>query len=253
MNIFGVLIVIIMFSGTTKGAELVKIPKGEIEAIWLSPMSKKTKQKSNKIILRLDSFQIQSHPVSVLDFKKFIIENPEWSKNSVSSLFKDDYYLNNFENATDLAPITYVTWFAARAYCHWLGLRLPNLNEWEYVAAASETKRDANRDPKFLERILKWYGEPQGQEMKNVGSIYKNKYGIWDLHGLIWEWVEDFNTNFVTGESREDGSYNKDMFCGAGAMSSTDKENYAAYMRFAFRSSLRGKSSVWNLGFRCAK
>lgn len=74
-----------------------------------------------------------------------------------------------------------------------------------------------------------------------------------DLHGLIWEWVEDFNTIFVTGESREDSSFNKNMSCGAGAMSGADKENYAAFMRFAFRSSLKGKSSAWNLGFRCVR
>jgi formylglycine-generating enzyme required for sulfatase activity len=43
------------------------------------------------------------------------------------------------------------------------------------------------------------------------------------------------------------------MFCGAGALSSADKENYAAFMRFAFRSGLKGKSATWNLGFRCAK
>jgi sulfatase modifying factor 1 len=73
------------------------------------------------------------------------------------------------------------------------------------------------------------------------------------MHGLIWEWVDDFNSSFVTGESREDSSFNKDMFCGAGSLSSTDKENYAAYMRFAFRSSLKGKNAVWNLGFRCVK
>ena len=121
------------------------------------------------------------------------------------------------------------------------------------MAAASEKKADANREEKFLRRILNWYGEPQDGKLKDVGSIYKNKYSLWDMHGLIWEWVDDFNSSFVTGESREDGSFNKDMFCGAGSLSSTDKENYAAYMRFAFRSSLKGKSSVWNLGFRCAQ
>lgn len=121
------------------------------------------------------------------------------------------------------------------------------------MAAASETVRNANRDPAFLARILEWYAEPQGLGLKPVGSIYKNVYGLWDLHGLIWEWVEDFNSAFVTGESREDGSFNKNMFCGAGSMSSADKENYAAFMRFAFRSGLKGRSSVWNLGFRCVR
>lgn len=89
--------------------------------------------------------------------------------------------------------------------------------------------------------------------MESVGSIYKNIYGVWDLHGLIWEWVEDFNSIFVTGESREDGNFNKNLFCGSGGLNGANKEDYAAYMRFAFRSSLKGNSSVWNLGFRCVR
>ena len=73
------------------------------------------------------------------------------------------------------------------------------------------------------------------------------------MHGLIWEWNSDFNTALVTGESREDSSRNRGLFCGAGALSAEDKENYAAFMRFAFRSSLKGNSTSSNLGFRCAK
>lgn len=253
MKIFSSVVIIILISGALKAAELVSIPKGQIEAIWLSPMSKKAKNKSSQIILDIPSFQIQSHPVSVAEFKKFLSLNPEWSADKAPSLYKDTYYLKNLNESPEQSPVTYVTWFAARAYCQSLGLRLPTLNEWEYVAAASEKKADANREEKFLRRILNWYGEPQDGKLKDVGSIYKNKYGLWDMHGLIWEWVDDFNSSFVTGESREDGSFNKDMFCGAGSLSSTDKENYAAYMRFAFRSSLKGKSSVWNLGFRCAQ
>jgi formylglycine-generating enzyme required for sulfatase activity len=121
------------------------------------------------------------------------------------------------------------------------------------MAAASETLDDASADPKFLARILEWYGEPQNGKLKIVGSIYKNKYGVWDLHGNVWEWVSDFNSNFISGESREDSPLNKDMFCGAGGQAGGNKENYAAFMRFAFRSSLKGTSSTNNLDFRCMR
>lgn len=234
-----------------KATELVIVPKGKIEAIWLSPVSRKAKVKSNQVIITVDSFKAHVYPVTVTQFKEFLTAHPEWSKNNTSSLFKDEYYLRDLETAPGKAPVTFVTWFAAKAYCESYGLRLPTINEWEYAAAASESKKNANREEKFLRRILNWYGEPQGERLKDVGSIYKNVYGIWDMHGLIWEWVDDFNSSFVTGESREDNSFNKDMFCGAGALSSADKENYAAFMRFAFRSGLKGKSAVWNLGFRC--
>ncbi len=234
-----------------QAAEMVIVPTGKIEAIWLSPVSKKAKVQSNQVIITVDSFKAQVYPVTVMQFKEFLSTHPEWSRANTSSLFKDDYYLRDLETAPGKAPVTFVTWFAAKAYCESYGLRLPTVNEWEYAAAASESKKNANREENFLRRILNWYGEPQGEKLKDVGSIYKNVYGIWDMHGLIWEWVDDFNSSFVTGESREDSSFNKDMFCGAGALSSADKENYAAFMRFAFRSGLKGKSAVWNLGFRC--
>ena len=46
MKIFSSVVIIILISGALKAAELVSIPKGQIEAIWLSPMSKKAKNKT---------------------------------------------------------------------------------------------------------------------------------------------------------------------------------------------------------------
>lgn len=234
--------------------ELITVPAGQLEAIWLSPMSVKAKNetKTTRTFIRVNKFQLMREAVTVKQYKDFLNKNIQWQKITASSLFTDGNYLNNLEKSPDSSPVTNISWFSARAFCKSHGLRLPTLNEWEYVAAASENKKDANKDEKFLSRILAWYGEPQTDQIKSVGSVYKNLYGAYDMHGLVWEWIEDFNTTFVTGESREDSSFNKDMFCGAGALASNDKENYAAFMRFAFRSSLKGKNSIWNLGFRCA-
>lgn len=235
-------------------ADLVSVPAGKIEAIWLSPVSKKGKSPTPTVIVEVAPFKAMRYAVTVGEFKAFLkVGGEQWQKDRVSRLFTDERYLDDIQSAPEKAPVTYVSWHAARAYCAAQGMRLPTVNEWEYLAAASESKPNANREPRFLQRILDWYGEPNQGQLKSVGSIYQNVYGAWDLHGLIWEWVEDFNSSFVTGESREDGSLNKNMFCGAGSMSSSDKENYAAFMRFAFRSGLTGRSAVWNLGFRCVK
>ena len=84
-------------------------------------------------------------------------------------------------------------------------------------------------------------------------NLTQNQFGVWDVHGLIWEWTEDFNSAFVTGESRGDSALEKSMFCGSGAVGSTNPSDYAAFMRFGFRSSLKGNYTVGNLGFRCVK
>jgi formylglycine-generating enzyme required for sulfatase activity len=75
-------------------------------------------------------------------------------------------------------------------------------------------------------------------------------YGISDLHGLVWEWTLDFNSSLVTGESRGDGSLERSLYCGSGAAGAADFEDYAALMRYAFRSSLEARYAVGNLGFR---
>ena len=101
--------------------------------------------------------------------------------------------------------------------------------------------------------ILDWYSIPTPHVLPPVRSGYKNANGVFSLHGLIWEWTLDFNSAMVTGESRADGSLDKSLFCGAGSASAADKSDYAAFLRFGFRSSLKARYAVNNLGFRCVK
>lgn len=89
--------------------------------------------------------------------------------------------------------------------------------------------------------------------LPSVGTVYRNVWGIHDMHGLIWEWTRDFNTALVTGESRGDAALERRLFCGAASIGASDFRDYAAFMRFAFRSSLRADYTVGSLGFRCAK
>ena len=69
----------------------------------------------------------------------------------------------------------------------------------------------------------------------------------------MWEWVDDFNTALVTGESRADGGLERNLFCGSGAATARNREDYPAFMRVGYRSSLRADYTVPNLGFRCAR
>lgn len=232
---------------------LIWIPGGTIEANWQAPMAKAEQRSSPILKISVPGFYTMEHAVTVREYREFLEKNPKWKKETVSETLADKNYLKQVSSSEDSAPITYVSWFAAKAFCKQKEMRLPTVAEWEYMAAASEKQKNANQDEKFVRRILDWYGEPQGESRRKVKSTYKNVYGVWDMHGLVWEWVDDFNSIFVTGESREDSSFNKDMFCGAGSLNSLRKEDYAAFMRFAFRSGLKGNSTVWNLGFRCVK
>jgi len=76
---------------------------------------------------------------------------------------------------------------------------------------------------------------------------------VQDLHGLIWEWTEDYAAMLVSGDNRSQSDTDRVKFCGAGALSVDDRENYPVMMRVALLSSLRGVNSTSSLGFRCAR
>jgi formylglycine-generating enzyme required for sulfatase activity len=75
---------------------------------------------------------------------------------------------------------------------------------------------------------------------------------VHDLHDLVWEWVLDFNAPMLGSDARDAGDAERMRFCGAGALTASDKEDYASYMRLAMRSSLRASYTTGSLGFRCA-
>ena len=80
-----------------------------------------------------------------------------------------------------------------------------------------------------------------------------NAYGMQNVHGPVWEWVDDFNALLVSVDSRTQGDPDKLQFCGAGAISLKDRDNYAVLMRIALLSSLGAADTTNNLGFRCAR
>ena len=124
--------------------------------------------------------------------------------------------------------------------------------EWEYAAAAGPKSPNGSKDAAFSQKVLAWYGSPTPARLNAVGTGEKNYWGIHDLHGLVWEWVADFNTVMASEGSRNDAGPDTDRFCGSGAMGAQDVANFPAFMRYSFRGSLQGNYCIHNLGFRCA-
>ncbi|MGA8514026.1 MAG: formylglycine-generating enzyme family protein [Burkholderiaceae bacterium] len=207
----------------------------------------------------VSGFALRVRPVTVAEFSRFIQQQPQWSKSRIAGgSLADGQYLRVWSADTrpgpakPSQPVTDVSWFAAQAYCQSEGARLPTWYEWEYAAAADGLRRDARRDPQWRARILHWYGQTS-KALPAVGKTPKNVYGIQDLHGVIWEWVDDFGALMVGGDNRTQGDPDTLQFCGAGALSANDRENYPILMRIAMLSSLGAASTNRNLGFRCAR
>ena len=218
------------------------------------------KYEDRKDTFRVAPFALMRKPVTNAEFLTFVRSHPQWRRDRVARVLAEPRYLAHWAAADALGakalpqqPVVQVSWFAAQAYCESQGARLPSWDEWEYAAAADETRRDARRDPAWRERILHWYSRPSNQALPRAGLQTPNAYGVQDLHGLVWEWTEDFSSLLVANDNRDQGDADNAKFCGAGALSMDDRDNYAVLMRVAMLSSLDAEDTTLNLGFRCAR
>ena len=218
------------------------------------------KSKTDAAEVPVRAFYLDVTPVSNGDFLKFVRANPRWQRSQVKRIFADELYLKDWAgdlelgtNAPPDGPVTGISWFAAKAFAQWQGKRLPTTVEWEYAASASPTRPDGVNDPQFQQEVLQWYVTASTGWPRLAGAGRPNYWGVRELHGLIWEWVADFSTAMVTDDSRSDGVLDARLFCGAGGQNARNLNDYPAFMRYAFRSSLRADYCVRSLGFRCAK
>jgi len=210
--------------------------------------------------VRIAPFQLRVTPVSAGEFRDFVVAHPQWQRGQAPSIFADVRYLDDWPAPDRIdssaggaqRPVTNVSWFAAEAFCDTEHARLPTWLEWEYAASADETRHDARDDPAWRRRILRWYERPASAALPPVGGP-ANAYGVRDLHGVVWEWVDDFNALFIAGDSRTQGDPDLLKFCGAGAISIVDRDSYAVLMRIALLSSLGAADTTRSLGFRCAR
>ena len=179
------------------------------------------------------AFWLDRTPVTNGDFLAFVRARPQWRRDRIKRLVADASYLARWAapdalgpRAPERAPVVEISWFAARAYCAWRGGRLPREAEWELAA------KDEPDD-------IAWYETPTADVLPSVHAGTK----LADLHGLVWEWIEDYNASPVGTDPQK--------ACGA-AGGDIAPEQYATYVRFTFRGSLEAHFTAPSLGFRCA-
>ncbi|HNM35003.1 MAG TPA: formylglycine-generating enzyme family protein [Chitinophagaceae bacterium] len=229
--------------------KMVYIPGGEYKPFY----------GSDSTLVKVPAFLLDERAVTNQEFLAFIKLNPAWRKSVIKRIYADTSYLNNWVNDTTLpkdakldAPITNISWFAAKAFAKSIGKRLPTLDEWEYVAMADKTTANARSKPTYSNEILDLYLQ-KNRQYNAVKQSAPNYWGVYNMFDLIWEWTDDFNSVLTTGDSRSGQYDDKNLFCAASATSATDIMNYAAFMRFALRGSVKANFAIANLGFRCAK
>jgi len=130
-------------------------------------------------------------------------------------------------NLGDKLPVESVSWNEVRDFIKKLNekegsdkYRLPSEAEWEYAARAGTTTRYSFGDEESKLYDYAWFDANSRGKTHDVGQKKPNPWGLYDMHGNVWEWVQDkWHTNYggapSDGSSWEgDGSYRVVRGCG---------------------------------------
>jgi hypothetical protein len=94
-------------------------------------------------------------------------------------------------------PVEMVSWHKAQEFCRKLAersgrtARLPTEAEWEYACRAGTATRFSCEDSDAALESAAWYSRNAGGKTHPVGKKLPNAFGLHDMHGNVWEWVED--------------------------------------------------------------
>jgi hypothetical protein len=157
--------------------------------------------------------RIGRYEVTQREYLQFVLANPRWRRDLIDPELHDGDYLKSWISWRQYPPVlgdhpvSQVSWYAARAFCEWMGGRLPSVKEWQAVAHTSESRfpwgpgRPAGPPLNFCDRACPQKGrgfgtDPQQDgfpETAPVGSFPagQSREGVFDLSGNVWEWTAE--------------------------------------------------------------
>ena len=179
------------------GIELVAIPKGSFY------MGSKADDKDagddekpqHKVTIS-QPFYLGKFHVTVGQFKRFVDATGYKTEDEKASGAKT--WKNPGFDQTDDHPVVWVSWNDADAFCNWLAketgakVRLPREAEWEYSCRAGTPTKFYFGDNGADLGDYAWYTKNTNDKgTQPCGLKKKNEFGLYDMHGLVYDWCAD--------------------------------------------------------------
>ncbi len=223
------------------GMEFVKIPAGEF--MMGSPEDEENRWNNEGPVHKVtieESYYLGKYEVTQEQWREVMGTDP--------SIFKGD----------DL-PVEEVSWNDVQEFIKKLNemegtnkYRLPSEAEWEYACRAGTTTRYYFGDDGSELDDYAWYWDNSDKKIHSVGQKKPNPWGLYDMHGSVWEWCQDNGYSDYYGAPTDGSSWEIESksyrFMRGGSWGS-----YANSCRSASRGSSAPDSMSRNLGFRVVR
>lgn len=165
---------------TKSGLELNWIPPGQFE------MGSETGSADERPVHRVtfaEGFFMGKHEVTIAEWKTVMHDIPDGMKKGLGDKF----------NMSERQPVVRVSWDEAKTFIIELNKRgdgytygLPTEAQWEYACRAGTTE-DLIANPS----AIAWYSSNSQNHTHDVETKRHNAWGLYDMHGNVWEWCED--------------------------------------------------------------
>jgi formylglycine-generating enzyme required for sulfatase activity len=226
--------------------EFVLIPAGEF--IMGSPSEEQGRYDNENPLHRVKikkPFYMGKYPVTQKKWEKVMESNP-----------------SHFKGDNDNRPVECVSWYdvqefikklnimeEAAPYCLPPKYRLPSEAEWEYACRAGTKTRYSFSDDELNLSEYAWYKNNSDGQTQPVGQMEPNSWGLHDMHGSVWEWVQDSSHDSYKG-AHSDGSAWEEGYGSLRMLRGGSWNTHARLCRSAVRFGYFPDNRNFHLGFR---
>jgi formylglycine-generating enzyme required for sulfatase activity len=202
---------------------------GSNENVWEQPIH----------LVKVPAFSMGKYPITQEQYQAVMEKNPS--------------HFKGFKGAKN--PVEQVSWNNAVEFCRKLSqqtgnnYRLPSEAEWEYACRAGSEKKYCFGDNETLLRDYAWYDKNSGDTTHPVGEKKPNAFGLYDMHGNVWElcldtWHGNYNNAPIDGGAWIDIDTKSHILRGGSWIDAPE------YSRSAYRSVNYLVNHNFNIGFR---